>query len=135
MYLVKKKPENREVYTGSGTDLKLFIGVGHLLQYSLPTSFILHPLLIHTSPLLIHTIPPLLIHTSSLPHLYSLPSSFILDPTAAHSYSFSSSFVVPPLIIHVLVPSHFYFPSPLNSYPFLLETPSLSLSVYLLLKC
>ena len=32
LYLLKQIPENTEGYTWIGTDLKLFIGVGHLLQ-------------------------------------------------------------------------------------------------------
>ena len=32
LYLVRQIPENMEGYTGIVTDLKLFIGVGHLLQ-------------------------------------------------------------------------------------------------------
>ena len=32
LYLAKQIPENTEGYTWIGTDLKLFIGVGHLLH-------------------------------------------------------------------------------------------------------
>ena len=34
LYLLKQIPENTEGYTWIGTDLKLFIGVRHLLQIS-----------------------------------------------------------------------------------------------------